>query len=281
MSTDAQLNFDEIETYLQQFDGGDIVLSKKHFNKGLAIIYFNNPGKKNAISGKMMVQLRQCILQLEQWKEGKAVLLCGLGGNFCSGGDLQFAKASGTQTEALHMSSWMQDTLNRLHNLPMFSVCLIQGPTLGGGAEITTFCDFIVASDDVKYGFVQGKMGIITAWGGSTRLVQKIGPKKALNLLLTSQILTAQGCVENGVADHVVPAQDALTKTLEWIEVRLQHHHRIVRSFKNVVNTATTDTLENSLNYEKALFSLTWGGDLNREALAKNIKHVNPNNSKM
>ena len=184
MSTDAQLNFDEIETYLQQFDGGDIVLSKKHFNKGLAIIYFNNPGKKNAISGnyhfsryhfshfpvgKMMVQLRQCILQLEQWKEGKAVLLCGLGGNFCSGGDLQFAKASGTQTEALHMSSWMQDTLNRLHNLPMFSVCLIQGPTLGGGAEITTFCDFIVASDDVKYGFVQGKMGIITAWGGSTR----------------------------------------------------------------------------------------------------------------
>lgn len=118
--------------------------------------------------GKMMVQFRQTIEKLEQWKEGKAVLLCGIGGNFCSGGDLSFAKISGTKKEALYMANWMQDSLTRLQNLPMFSVSLIEGPTLGGGAEIPTFTDFIVAADNVRYGLIQGKMGILTAWGGGT-----------------------------------------------------------------------------------------------------------------
>ncbi|XP_044256184.1 ethylmalonyl-CoA decarboxylase-like [Tribolium madens] len=271
-------NFAEIEKYLSQFGSGDVILSNKYFDKGLAVIYFNNPGKKNAISGKMMVQLRQCVQKLEEWKEGKAVLLCGLGGNFCSGGDLEFAKASGTQKEALYMSNWMQDTLTRLQKLPMFSVCLIQGPTLGGGTEVSLFCDFIIATEDVKYSFIHGKMGIITAWGGTTRLVEKIGGKKALNLLLTSQILNAQGCVENGIADHVVPVEDCLAKAMEWIDLRLQHHHQIIRSFKNCVNKAVRDTWENSLAYEKSLFSLTWGSEMNKEALAKNIKHIKMNN---
>ncbi|KAJ3623003.1 hypothetical protein MTP99_019263 [Tenebrio molitor] len=274
MSLASEPNFDEIKTFLNEFDGGDVILSNKYFDKGLAVIYFNNPGKKNAISGKMMVQLRKCVEELENWKEGKAVFLCGLGGNFCSGGDLVFAKASGTPKKATQMCDWMQDTLSRLQRLPMFSVCLIQGPTLGGGAEISIFSDFIIATEDVKFGFVQGKMGIITAWGGGTRLVQKIGHKKALDLFLTSQILSAEDCVQHGIADHIVPVEDCFRKALEWIDLRLLHHRQIIRSFKNVVNKAATDTFDNSLKYEKSLFSVTWGGEINREALKKNIKHV-------
>ncbi|RZC37384.1 ECH domain containing protein [Asbolus verrucosus] len=281
MSLIPDINFEEIEAFLSRFDSGEIILSNKFFDKGLAVIYFNNPGKKNAVSGKMMVQFRKCVEQLEQWKEGKAVLLCGLGGNFCSGGDLDFARASGTQKSALNMSNWMQDTLRRLQKLPLFSVCLIQGPTLGGGAEISTYCDFIIATEDVKYGFVHGKLGIITAWGGTTRLVKKVGAKKALNLLLTSQILSASDCLDSNIADHIVPVQDCLARAIEWIDTRLQHPPVIVRSFKKAVYQAATDTTENSFNYEKKLFSLTWGSELNRAALAKNIKHVKANNSKM
>lgn len=119
--------------------------------------------------GRMMVDFRDCVEELERWEEGKALILHGKDGNFCSGGDLDFARASGFPEAARGMSTWMQDALTRLHRLPMVSVCLVQGFALGGGAEIAVSCDYILAAENAKLGFVHGKMGIITAWGGATR----------------------------------------------------------------------------------------------------------------
>ena len=72
-----------------------------------------------------MVDLSDCVKRLEDWNNGKDLILCGEGGNFCSGGDLTFV------TKALHlgreMSTFMHDTTTRLHNLPLISVALIQG----------------------------------------------------------------------------------------------------------------------------------------------------------
>lgn len=116
-----------------------------------------------------MVQMRDCIEDLEKWEEGKAVILYGKGNNFCSGADLDFARKTHTEVGGMQISTWMQDILKRLQNLPLISICLIHGPTLGGGAELSVFCDYIIAADTVKYGFVHGKMGIITSFGGCTR----------------------------------------------------------------------------------------------------------------
>lgn len=168
MCDPCDYNFDSIQSHLSRFGGGEVIFSKEYFYKGLAVIYFNNPTKKNALSGKMMVELRRCVLELEQWQEGKAVLLCGQKDNFCSGADLDIARQTGTPKEAFQLSTWMLDTLERLKKLPLFSICLIQGPSLGGAAEIAIHCDFIIAVENVRFGFVQGKIGISTAWGGGT-----------------------------------------------------------------------------------------------------------------
>lgn len=72
-----------------------------------------------------MVDLRNCITELENWSEGKAVILRGDGDLFCSGGDLDFAKATGTAEGGLHMSIWMHDILKRFRSLPL--VCISFG----------------------------------------------------------------------------------------------------------------------------------------------------------
>lgn len=79
----------------------------------------------------------------------------GTGNNFCSGGDLDCEKANMSLQGGLNLITWMHDALNRLQKLPMVSVCMVQGPTLGGDAEISVSCDYIIAADNIKYGFVQ------------------------------------------------------------------------------------------------------------------------------
>lgn len=116
-----------------------------------------------------MVDLRNCIEQLEGWEEGKAVIICGKGVNFSSGGDLNFVRLNAHPNNAANMSEWMMTTLKRFSRLQMVTVCVAHGATLGGGAEISMFCDYLLVAEDVKFGFIQGSLGIITAWGGGTK----------------------------------------------------------------------------------------------------------------
>lgn len=266
-------SFENIRNNLLKFGGGRVSLHKDE-TTGIATILLDHPEKRNAMSGIMMVQLRDCIEVLEKWKDGKAVILYGNGNHFCSGADLNFVKANATPQAGLNMSTWMQDALSRLQRLPLISLCLLQGPCLGGGAEISVFCDFMIVAEDVKYGFVQGKMGITTAWGGGTRLAAKIGQHKALDLLLTAKILTANECVDIGLAETVIPTKDALGKTFEWLAPRLKHHHSITRAMKEIMLLTYFHTYEDSLRLEKLKFAPFWGGHLNQDALKQNVKHI-------
>ncbi|CAH1953471.1 unnamed protein product [Acanthoscelides obtectus] len=162
-------SIEEMESALAKYKGGEVMLSKEYWNEGIAVIYLNHPEKKNAMSGKMIVDLRKCVAELESFKDGKAVILTSKGDNFCSGGDLDFVRASGTPQGGFFMSTIMHNTLKRFRNLPLTSVSLVHGPTLGGGAELSVYSDFLLAADNVKLGFVHGKMGIMTPWGGTTR----------------------------------------------------------------------------------------------------------------
>ncbi|XP_017773681.1 PREDICTED: ethylmalonyl-CoA decarboxylase-like isoform X2 [Nicrophorus vespilloides] len=261
----------QARNFLVKFAGGNVCLHKDS-SIGVARIMLDNPQRRNAITGNMMVKLRECVEELEEWEEGKAVVLHGNGANLCSGGDLDFVKATGYPEAASIMNSWMQDTMMKLRNLPMVSVCLIQGPTLGGGAEISVYCDYILAAEDVKYGFVQGKMGIVTAWGGGTLLVQKLGRRKAMDLMLTSRILSADDCMDMDIADGVLKGPDYLGEVIEWLGPRIQHHHSITRTIKQIV--ASEEDLQQSLESERKAFVPFWGGELNQKALEKRIKHV-------
>lgn len=221
-----------------------------------------------------MVDLRDCIDELKLWQEGKGMILYGAGKNFCSGGDLDFAKQLPGEIAGPTMGKWMSETLYSLQKLPLITMCLLTGPSLGGGAEIASHCDYIVVADNVKCGFVHGKMGITTAWGGATALSQKLGKHKTLDLLLTSRIMNAQECLDSGFADFIVNSENALQEAVEWFKTRLIHDVQIIRAFKQVTNYLEPASREQMVKDEIMQMSKFWGGPLNRAILAKKIKHV-------
>uniref|UniRef100_A0A8C8DK32 Ethylmalonyl-CoA decarboxylase n=1 Tax=Oryzias sinensis TaxID=183150 RepID=A0A8C8DK32_9TELE len=109
---------EEIKEKLLAFPGGSIDLLKQ--DSGIAVLTINNPPRMNAFSGAMMVDLEEKVTQLENWTDGKGVIVQGAAQTFCSGSDLNAVRAM----------------------LPLISVALVEGNALGGGAELTTACDF-------------------------------------------------------------------------------------------------------------------------------------------
>ena len=134
------ISFDEAHVR-DKFKGlgrGDVTVTKLRENqRGIAVITLMNPERKNALTGYMMVKLAEAVDELEQWQDGKALVLRGSEGYFCSGGDLSVVKAINTPEEGNIMCAFMQRTLSRLGRLPLISVAAVEGRALGGGAEVS------------------------------------------------------------------------------------------------------------------------------------------------
>ena len=116
--------------------GGDVLLEKIDYQgHNIAVISLANPKNRNALSGQMMVKFAEIVDELQEWTEGKAVILKGVGNTFCSGADLVVARNILTHEEGEMMCSLMHDTVLRLKFLPLISVAMAEGQSLGGGAE--------------------------------------------------------------------------------------------------------------------------------------------------
>nr|SVE88021.1 EOG090X06RW [Daphnia similis] len=227
-------------------------------------------------SSSMMVNLWNAVNELEDWKSGKGIILHSVGETFCSGGDLNTVRQISNPDEGYKMSTLMHNTLTRLHQLPLISVALIQGKALGGGAELATACDFRLFTENGEIGFVQGRMGVVTGWGGGTRLVQLLGQHRALELLLTSRQIAAPEAVAMGLANGITKSSElteAVEEAKQWLQPKLCHAPQIIHALKHIVATARAVPYEESLLNERQVFAMLWGGVANKKALEQNIKH--------
>ena len=117
---------------------GDVLFERLDYQgHNIAVISLANPKNRNALSGKMMVKLAEIVDELQEWSEGKAVILRGVEKTFCSGADLAVAKNILTHEEGEMMCTLMHDTVLRFKYLPFISVAVAEGQSLGGGAEVS------------------------------------------------------------------------------------------------------------------------------------------------
>ncbi|KAK2704949.1 ethylmalonyl-CoA decarboxylase-like [Artemia franciscana] len=269
----SEKQIDDLRQFFLGFPGGSVDLKKDEKSK-IAYIFLNNPERRNALSGKMMADLHDSVCELERWTSGKGVILHSSGPIFCSGGDLTTVKQISNPQDGDKMCEFMQHITQRLLNLPLVSVALISGRALGGGAELTTSCDFRAMTQNAEISFVQAKMGVATGWGGGTRLVKIVGRRNALKALLSCEKIDAKRAAEIGLVDYVIEEnEDPLNGVSSWLERLLSHDETVVRSIKNVVTVAEYLPPLESLQVERSEFAPLWGGKANKAALQQNIKH--------
>ncbi|XP_078346548.1 ethylmalonyl-CoA decarboxylase-like [Oculina patagonica] len=269
--------FDEAEVRkkFKVLGSGDVTLTKLTGNQeGTAVISLLNPERKNALTGYMMVKLAEVVDELERWQHGKALILHGCEGSFCSGADLSIVKTINTPKEGNLMCAFMQRTLTRLGSLPLISVAAIEGKALGGGAELATACDFRLMSKNAEIRFVQVKMGLTPGWGGGAKLVRMLGRQKALQLLGKGEKVDLSYGLQLGLVDGELPHdQDVVTGCCDWLSEFLAADASVLRAIKGVVSVGDDSRLNNKLDIERSIFTTLWGAEANKQALEKSKKH--------
>lgn len=177
----------------------------------LATLIINRPNKLNALNRETIEELHQALTELDQNKKIKAIILTGSGDKaFVAGADIsEFANFS--QKEGSKLAAKGQKLLfDYVENLGTPVIAAINGFALGGGLELAMACHFRVANTKAKMGLPEVSLGVIPGYGGTQRLPQLIGKGRAMELIMTANMIDAQKAVAYGLVNHMVPEEDLL-----------------------------------------------------------------------
>ena len=146
----------------------------------------------------------------------------------------------------------------RLSKFRKPTIAAVSGYALGGGCEIAMMCDVIIAAENAKFGQPEINLGTIPAAGGTQRLVRSIGKSKAMELVLSGNIISAFEAKEYGLVSSVVPTELLLTKALELANKIATKSLPVLIMAKEAVNRAYELSLEEGMKNERRLFQSTF-----------------------
>ena len=226
----------------------------------VALVTINRPEKRNALN----IQTREegaAILEELRGDEGvRVVVFTGAGDKaFIAGADIaEFAgRTSITQRDVMTGRS----LFTAIDTFPKPVIAMINGYCLGGGCELALACDLRFASDRASFGQPEINLGIIPGGGGTQRLTHLVGEGKAMELILTGDIIDAQTAYTLGLVNMVVPASDLEAKTMEIASRIAEKSPIALRMAKEAVKTASRSTLDEGLRREIDLFALCFSSE--------------------
>jgi enoyl-CoA hydratase/carnithine racemase len=226
----------------------------------------NRPDKRNAVDYDVMNDLEQALKKVKGNAAIRAFIITGTGEHsFCSGGDLSIFHALHTKKEAYSMLSKMGGILYDLMTLPVPTYALINGAAIGGGGEIASACDQRWAFPHAKIGFVQGKLGITTGWGGASMLFEKVPSPQAMQMLNSATIYSAEVAEKLGFVQKIVPANETHT-----LHESLVQSSGVLRSYKQTLVSKWEQTnLKERMLAEIEQCAYLWEQDEHHDAVAR------------
>src|SRR5882724_9612273 len=183
------------------------------------IITINRPDKLNALNKTVMDELGAVMDEVYNNPEIMSVILTGAGTKaFVAGADISgFPGLS--KEEGMALAKKGQDIFFMIQNAPKPVVAAVNGFALGGGCELAMACHFRICSDNAQFGQPEVNLGLIPGYGGTQRLTQLIGKGRALELLLTGNMLNASNALQFGLVNAVVPQEELLNKAKSILSI--------------------------------------------------------------
>src|SRR6188474_1702819 len=175
-------------------------------------ITINRPDKLNALNQQVMDDLNLALDELYNNNEIRSAMITGAGPKaFIAGADI--SEFTGEGVEGMALAKKGQDIFFKIEHAPKPVIAAVNGFALGGGCELAMACHFRVASENAKFGQPEVNLGLIPGYGGTQRLVQLIGKGRAIELLISGNMIDAPTALRYGLVNYVVPNDELLNKT--------------------------------------------------------------------
>ena len=228
--------------------------------QGVAIITINRPEKRNALNIQTRAEGAAVLDELSADDSVRVAVFTGAGDKaFVAGADIaEFAERTAlTQREVM----LDRGLFNAVDTFPKPVIAMVNGYCLGGGCELALACDIRVASDNASFGQPEINLGIIPGGGGTQRLTRLVGEGKAMEMILSGEIINAQEAFRIGLVNHVVPADQLEAKTMEIANRIAEKSPIALRLAKEAVKLASRSNLDEGLRREVDLFALCFSSE--------------------
>jgi len=241
----------------------------------VAIITINRPEKRNALNIKTREEGAALLDELRNDDSVGVVIFTGAGDKaFIAGADIaEFAGRTANMQREVMLG---RSLFTAVDTFPKPIIAMINGYCLGGGCELALACDIRIASETASFGQPEINLGIIPGGGGTQRLTRLVGEGKAMELILTGEIIDARTAYEIGLVNHVFPTDQLEAKTLEMANRIAEKGPIALRLAKEAVKLASRSNLDEGLKREIDLFALCFATEDKDEGVAAFLEKRKP-----
>ncbi|KAG5308565.1 ECHM protein, partial [Pseudoatta argentina] len=241
--------------------------------KNVGVITLNRPKALNALCDQLMNEISQALEHFNLDSSIAAIVLTGSEKAFAAGADIKEMKDNSyaSNLKLNFIADWNVVAKSRK---PI--IAAVNGYALGGGNELAMMCDIIYAGDKAKFGQPEIAIGTIPGAGGTQRLTRVIGKSKAMEMILTGNMISAEEAEKSGLVSKVLPADKVVEEAVKLGEKIASHSQLIVAIAKEAVNAAYETTLQQGLLFEQRLFHSTFSLADRKEGMAAFLEKRSP-----
>jgi enoyl-CoA hydratase len=226
-----------------------------HVADRVATLTISRPDKLNALNDETVAELGTAFDELRLSESVAGIIITGAGRAFVAGADIGELAAQ-TPVIAKARARGGQDVFRRIETSPKPVIAAVNGFALGGGCELAMACHIRVASENAKFGQPEVKLGLTPGYGGTQRLARLIGKGRALELLLTGDMVDAAEAFRTGLVNRVVPAGELMEATRELMAKILANGPLAVALCLEAVERGLGMTLEDGMVLEANHFGV-------------------------
>ncbi|HZO16605.1 MAG TPA: enoyl-CoA hydratase/isomerase family protein [Polyangiaceae bacterium] len=236
---------------------------------GTLLLTVDRPEVKNAINRELVMAFRQALAHAEGDPSIRAIVLASSNpAVFLSGGDLGELSAQPMDAAGANAVVDIGRELAVLESASLPVIAAVEGAVFGGGCELLMLCDLLVMAKSATLSFVHARMGLTPAWGGATRLIERIGAARASELLFTARPFTADEAWQAGLATRLVADGSALESALAVADELATRPREAIAAIKRSLIAVRTARRGAALEAEAEVFTQAWGSPPHRAVFA-------------
>lgn len=244
---------------------------------GVLLLTINRPKVLNALNAATLKDISAALDVVESKDDARVLLVTGAGEkSFVAGADISHMKDFNA-LEAKAFSEQGMRTFRRMETLHIPAIALVNGYALGGGCELAMSCDFILASDNARFGQPEVNLGVAPGFGGTQRLNRRVGTAFAMELLVSARTMKADEAMQRGLVNHVYPQVELMEEGLKLAELVASKSRSAVQLTKELVQRGQDLDLENACAMETDLFALCFSTEDQKEGMAAFLENRKAN----